>query len=289
MYKKSAIRLFAGVAAAVFAAATFLLLFMLHEQKQINETLSDAQHTLQMQNQELQQEINDLLTKKGGIEEHGQLSIKGTQLVDQNGNPLMLRGVSSHGIAWYPEYTNYSALKTLKDYGANVFRIAMYVEQNDGYLEEPELNKNLLFSAIENSLAADLYTIVDWHVLRDENPNRNIEETVVLLSHKKPDGHINVKVEFGEGEGKVPLDNIAKRAEEYKPKERVTYKMIKEYIEAKYGFKVHTAYIAEVKRDLGLPMYDAPNAVEELKQPRKHPTAEKVEAIKDALKHFEVI
>ena len=80
-----------------------------------------------------------------------------------------------------------------------------------------------------------------------------------------------------------------KRAEEYKPKERVTYKMIKEYIEAKYGFKVHTAYIAEVKRDLGLPMYDAPNAVEELKQPRKHPTAEKVEAIKDALKHFEVI
>ena len=114
-------------------------------------------------------------------------------------------------------------------------------------------------------------------------------ETVVLLSHKKPDGHINVKVEFGEGEGKVPLDNIAKRAEEYKSKERVTYKMIKEYIEAKYGFKVHTAYIAEVKRDLGLPMYDAPNAVEELKQPRKHPTAEKVEAIKDALKHFEVI
>ena len=114
-------------------------------------------------------------------------------------------------------------------------------------------------------------------------------ETVVLLSHKKPDGHINVKVEFGEGEGKVPLDNIAKRAESYKPKERVTYKMIKEYIEAKYGFKVHTAYIAEVKRDLGLPMYDAPNAVEELKQPRKHPTPEKVEAIKDALKHFEII
>ena len=123
----------------------------------------------------------------------------------------------------------------------------------------------------------------------DMFPRTSHVETVVLLSHKKPDGHINVKVEFGEGEGKVPLDNIAKRAEEYKPKERVTYKMIKEYIEAKYGFKVHTAYIAEVKRDLGLPMYDAPNAVEELKQPRKHPTAEKVEAIKDALKHFEVI
>ena len=123
----------------------------------------------------------------------------------------------------------------------------------------------------------------------DQFPQTVHVETVVMLSHKKPDSVINVKVEFGEGEGKVPLDNIAKRAEAYKPKERVTYKMIKEYIEAKYGFKVHTAYIAEVKRDLGLPMYDAPNAVEELKQPRKHPTPEKVEAIKDALKHFEVI
>ena len=120
-------------------------------------------------------------------------------------------------------------------------------------------------------------------------PGTGHVETVVLLSHKKPDSVINVKVEFGEGEGKIPLDNIEKRAESYKPKERVTYKMIKEYIEAKHGFKVHTAYIAEVKRDLGLPMYDAPNAVEELKQPRKHPTPEKVEAIKDALKHFEVI
>lgn len=114
-------------------------------------------------------------------------------------------------------------------------------------------------------------------------------ETVVLLSHKKADSYIRIDVEFGEGEGKIPVDSIAKRAEAYKPKEKVTYKMIKEYIEAKYGFKVHTAYIAEVKRNLGLPMYDAPNAVEELKQPRKHPTPEKVEAIKDALRYFAVI
>lgn len=41
--------------------------------------------------------------------------------------------------------------------------------------------------------------------------------------------------------------------------------MIQEYVGKKYGFKVHTAYIAEVKRYLGLTMYDAPNAVEELK------------------------
>ena len=158
---------------------------------------------------------------------------------------------------------------------------------------QPE--KVVYVSCDSATLARDLkYLCANGYEIRmcrgvDQFPQTVHIETVVLLSHKKPDGHINVKVEFGEGEGKVPLDNIAKRAEEYKPKERVTYKMIKEYIEAKYGFKVHTAYIAEVKRDLGLPMYDAPNAVEELKHPRKHPTAEKVEAIKDALKHFEVI
>ena len=125
--------------------------------------------------------------------------------------------------------------------------------------------------------------------LMDMFPRTVHVETVVLLSHKKADSYIHIDVEFGEGEGKIPVDSIAKRAEAYKPKEKVTYKMIKEYIEAKYGFKVHTAYIAEVKRNLGLPMYDAPNAVEELKQPRKHPTPEKVEAIKDALRYFAVI
>ena len=79
-------------------------------------------------------------------------------------------------------------------------------------------------------------------------------ETVVLLSHKKPDSYIHIDVEFGKGEGKIPVDKIVQRAEQYKPKERVTYKRIKEYILEKYGFKVHTAYIAEVKRSLGLPM-----------------------------------
>lgn len=121
-------------------------------------------------------------------------------------------------------------------------------------------------------------------------PNKeNTVETVVLLSHKSPDSRIPVKVEFGEGDEKVSLDNIVERAKQYQPAPRITYKMIQEYVEEKYKFKVHTAYIAEVKRSLGLTLYDAPNATEKLKQPRKHPTEEKVEEIKDALVHFGVI
>lgn len=117
----------------------------------------------------------------------------------------------------------------------------------------------------------------------------NKEETLVLLSKKKPDSHIVVDVEFGEGEGKISLKDALKRAEGRKPKSKTTYKDIQNYVEENYGFKVHTAYIAEVKRNLGLPMYDAPNAVEELKRPRSHPTEKMVLAIKETLAHFEII
>ncbi len=131
--------------------------------------------------------------------------------------------------------------------------------------------------------------------------SRTTVSTVLQKSHKTPDSYINITVDFGNGDGMIPLgkidtmhnrltlNNIAERADAYKPKPRTTYKMIKEYIIEKYGFKVHTAYIAEVKRSLGLPMYDAPNAVETLKNPRKHPTPVQVDAIKDALTHFEII
>lgn len=181
-------------------------------------------------------------------------------------------------------------------YKALVFFDKLYAQMNEAekreFLSQLVDNVQIYEERKENgqwlkSIEFKLPIIEKEFTLSLDNDTQN--ETVVMLSNKKPDSVINVKVEFGEGEGKVPLDNIAKRAEAYKPKERVTYKRTKEYIEAKYGFKVHTAYIAEVKRDLGLPMYDVPNAVEELKQPRKHPTPEKVEAIKDALKHFELI
>ena len=157
------------------------------------------------------------------------------------------------------------------------------------------VNKIVYVSCKPTSLARDIeiFEARGYKVKKvccvDMFPGTGHVESIVLLSHKSPDSHIDVKVEFGEGEEKVPLDKIAERAKQYQPAPRVTYKMIQEYIEEKYGFKVHTAYIAEVKGNLGLPMYDAPNMVEELKQPRRHPTAEKVEAIKDALKHFGVI
>lgn len=111
-----------------------------------------------------------------------------------------------------------------------------------------------------------------------------IISTVLPKTHKAPDSYINITVAFGNGDGMIPLDdidtihnrltlnNIAQGANAYKPKSQTTYKMIKEYIIEKYNFKVHTAYIAEVKRSLGLPLHDAPNAVETLKKSKEIPT-----------------
>ena len=148
----------------------------------------------------------------------------------------------------------------------------------DMFPQTAQTRKRLWICSHKQKNSKDIQPIVSCHV-----------ETVVLLSHKSPDSVINVKVEFGEGDDKISLDAIAERAKKYQPKPKITYKMIQEYVEKKYGFKVHTAYIAEVKRSLGLTMYDAPNATEELKQLRKRPPKEKVEAITEALKYFEEI
>ena len=155
-------------------------------------------------------------------------------------------------------------------------------------------DKIVYISCNPQTLARDLNILsksfeIDSIQPYDMFPQTSNVETLVVLSKKIPDSHINIDVEFGESEGQFSLKKIKERAESRKPKEKVTYKKMQDYIEQTYGFKVHTAYIAEVKRDLGLPMYDAPNAVEELKHPRPHPTPKMVEAIKETLKHFEII
>lgn len=155
--------------------------------------------------------------------------------------------------------------------------------------ENGELIKNPAYAACADNETLPGYYEIARIQPYDMFPQTKHVETLVQLSQKKPDSTINVKIEFGEGEGELSLKKIAQRIEANKPKEKVTYKMIQDYIEETYGFKVHTAYIAEVKRDLGLPMYDAPNAVEELKKPRQHPSEKMIKAIKETLKHFEII
>lgn len=105
--------------------------------------------------------------------QNGALSVKGTQLVDEKGQAVQLRGISTHGIAWFPDFVNQDAVTQLsKDWGANLFRIAMYTDENGGYCTdgEKEKLKALVTDGVEYAKQADMYVIVDWHILHDSNP-----------------------------------------------------------------------------------------------------------------------
>ena len=104
--------------------------------------------------------------------QNGALSVKGTQLVDE-GQAVQLRGISTHGIAWFPDFVNQDAVTQLsKDWGANLFRIAMYTDENGGYCTDgdKEKLKALVTDGVEYAKQADMYVIVDWHILHDSNP-----------------------------------------------------------------------------------------------------------------------
>lgn len=113
---------------------------------------------------------------KNALEENGHLSVKKTNLINENGDIVRLKGMSSHGLMWYPEYINTRSLDTLSEYGANAIRLAMYTDQNKGYIYNKKQSMKNLLQGIENVLGADMYAIVDWHTLKDNNPNTYIEE-----------------------------------------------------------------------------------------------------------------
>ena len=155
-----------------------------------------------------------------------------------------------------------------KTVGIHLRGLPYSYRENAEFVKEMYIQSELLAEEIDEAYEGKLQEV---KVIDDTEEETVTDETMVVLS-KKSTSHIDVEIEFGEEEGKVSLKKIKERAEARKPKEKVTYKMIQDHVEKTYGFKVHTVYIAEVKRDLGLPMYDAPNAVEELKRPRTHLT-----------------
>ncbi len=62
------------------------------------------------------------------------LHVEGVALADKNGKTVQLRGLSHHGIAWFPQYVNKDFYKQMhKDWGCNVVRAAMYTEEYNGY------------------------------------------------------------------------------------------------------------------------------------------------------------
>ena len=107
------------------------------------------------------------------------LAVEDTQLVDDKGNPVQMKGVSTHGLAWYPGYVNEDCFAQLKEWGVDVIRLAMYTGENGGYCTggDKDKLKTLIRDGVEYAVNCGLYVIIDWHILSDGNPNTYIEES----------------------------------------------------------------------------------------------------------------
>ncbi len=106
------------------------------------------------------------------VSANGQLQVIGTQLCSASGEPIVLRGISTAGIAWFPEMATPESMQTLRnEWKTSVFRIAMYSFEGDrSYIRNPEWNKTKVCSLIDAAIELDQYVIVDWHILADGNP-----------------------------------------------------------------------------------------------------------------------
>ena len=109
---------------------------------------------------------------------HGELAVKGAGLVGASGQAAQLKGFSTHGLAWFPQYVNQVCFTQLSEWGANVARLAMYTHENGGYCTDgnQEELRNLLKKGVEYAAKANMYCIVDWHVLQDLNPNVYLQQ-----------------------------------------------------------------------------------------------------------------
>ena len=115
------------------------------------------------------------------FETHGKLSVKGTDIVDMNGDKYQLKGVSTHGITWFPDYVNKEAFETLRDdWGANLISLAMYTDTGDSYGYCSGGDKDEILALVDKGVSAatelGMYVIVDWHILSDSDPNNHIDD-----------------------------------------------------------------------------------------------------------------
>ena len=153
----------------------------------------------------------------------GALQVKGTQLVDKNGKAVQLKGVSTHGLAWFPEYVNKECFQQLRQqWNANVVRLAMYTAEYGGYCEggNKEQLKKLVHNGVKYATELDMYVIIDWHILRDQNPNTYKKEAKAFFSEmaRTYKNHNNVIYEIcNEPNGGVSWAEIKSYAEQIIP------------------------------------------------------------------------
>ncbi|MCR5508689.1 MAG: glycoside hydrolase family 5 protein [Lachnospiraceae bacterium] len=125
------------------------------------------------------------------------------RLVDRNGTAVVLRGFSTHGLSWYPQYVNRDFFAFMSEkWNADVIRLAMYTDEKDGYCVGDDANKARLLEVIDRGVKAatevGLYVVIDWHILHDNNPLMHKDEALAFfdLIAKKYHAYGNVFYEI---------------------------------------------------------------------------------------------
>ncbi len=109
----------------------------------------------------------------------GALHVEGAKLVGRDGEQVQLKGLSTHGLAWFPDYVNEELFRELhEEWKANVVRLAMYTEESGGYCSDGDKEhlKELIRDGVKYAASQDMYVIIDWHILSDSNPNIHLDE-----------------------------------------------------------------------------------------------------------------
>ncbi|GAB3412799.1 glycoside hydrolase family 5 protein [Niabella aquatica] len=111
------------------------------------------------------------------VKEIGKLQVIGTQLSDEKGRPVQLKGMSFGWSCFHPRFYTAGAVKELKEkWHANVVRAALGVEPEKGYLHNREASFKLIKTVIDAAIKEGIYVIVDWH-----SHNINLPEATLFF------------------------------------------------------------------------------------------------------------
>lgn len=164
-----------------------------------------------------------VVTEGTPVGDHGRLRVENGSLVDQYGEAYQMHGVSTHGLAWFPEYVSEETFRTFRsDWDADLMRLAMYSDEYGGYSnggDKKEL-KQLIDRGVEYASGQGMYVIIDWHVLGEGNPNIHKEDAIDFfdeMSEKYGDqGNVIYEI-CNEPNGGVSWKDVKKYAEEVIP------------------------------------------------------------------------
>lgn len=180
-------------------------------------------YTEKSENLPEQSNWSEQTVRKASPSVSGALQVKGTQLADSYGNPVQLKGISTHGIAWFPDYINTECFRQLhNDWNINVIRLAMYTAEAGGYCTDGdrEYLKELIRKGVAYATEQDMYVLIDWHILSDCNPVTYMKEAKEFFAEMSAEyaEYNNVLYEIcNEPNGQTSWEQIKAYAEEMIP------------------------------------------------------------------------